>query len=68
MAHYPAVCRFYNLIALCFGSHTAGKHTTAVLCKLAVNKVSGMRYVCNNARGWLMVTETLGDERGKENT
>lgn len=66
MEHYPAVCWFYNPIALCFGSHTAGKHTTGVLCKLAVNKVSGMRYVCNNARGWLMVTETLGDERGEK--
>lgn len=27
-----------------------------------------MRYVCNNARHWLMVMETLGNERGKANT
>lgn len=38
------------------------------MCKLPVNKVSGMRYVCNKATGWLMVTETLGDVRGKANT
>ncbi len=68
MLHYLEVCWFYSLIPLCFGSHTAWKHTTGALCKLAVNKVSGMRYVCNSARGWLMVMETLGDERVKANT
>lgn len=68
MLHYLTVCWFYNLISLCFGSHTAQKHTTGTLCKPALNKVSGMRYVGDSPTGWLIVTETLRDERGKANT
>lgn len=45
------ICWFYSQIPQCFGSHTAWKHTTGALCKLPVNKVSGMRYVRNNATG-----------------
>ena len=45
-------------------SHTSWKHTTGALCKLAVNKVSECDTYATMQQGWLMVMETLGDERG----